>query len=253
MPDGVAFTSPPVREVELSVYFALIPELAASHLSGLREGWRDEYPRVAEEYPDRPWKPSEQTMDATMGLQGRFPCPLVTFSNDDGDAVAVQSDRIVRRWSIGPGGYPGFEKLREDLRSRLSDLTATFVTELDAAPQVVGASCRYINLIEGLDPARLALGLLTGWSADRPTIAGSFVGLHVHQDDELELDGCNLSITVEGSSDGDSLLRLTVDTDSDSETTEELGGLNRAHDVLVRKFLELTTKDQQDEWGRLWL
>lgn len=252
-PTDVRFAQPPVKVVELTIFFDQLEGLQASHLSQLREKWRGEYPQVAELAPSAPPRNNVTRPTISGPGSGTWPCPEVQFSTADGDeGLAIQNDRVIRRWYFGFKEYPGFAALSDDLLSRLDQFEHVLKTELGVQGLTfTGGQCWYVNEIENMNDDELAVGLLTGWSG---TVANTGVRrwsfLRLHKCDDVELDGCSLTATVDGNHEDSPVLILDSLTDDvrEGEGPREL--IDRAHGQLLREFMELTSEVQHEKWGK---
>lgn len=257
---GLEFTDPPVVSVALTVYFEPLENLQASHLSSLREQWKDHYPHLAELPPLRPRNRGGN--EAALVPLGSWPCPYVMFSSQDEQSfIAIQSDRFIRSWSFSANEdtvtvYPGFEQIREDLVQHFDEFKETVRAELDQEIVITGSECDYLNLLnDEMSFEQLMVGVTTKWSASIDTPVRSAVtygGVRLHLCDSEELEGCSVTLRLDVDSDGpmlgiESALGLS---ESDAATELELGGLDRAHEKLIETFLDYTSNQMHDKWGR---
>jgi hypothetical protein len=255
-----AFTDPPVVSVSLSVFFEPVESLQASHLSSLRERWKDHYPNLAELPPLRPRNRGGN--EAALVPIGAWPCPYIMFSSeDDQSSIAIQSDRFIRFWSFRPDesrpvGYPGFDEIRADLVRHFDEFRDTIRLELDQEVVLTGSECDYLNLLDEEMPAeQLMVGVTTKWATPvdaSTTTAVSYGGIRLHLCDTDELEGCSVTLRLDIDSDGPMLGIESGFELSDADDTPgvELGGLDRAHEKLIQTFLEYTSDDMQKRWGR---
>lgn len=240
----IRFERPPVREVALTVFFASVDALSVTALVPLLTEWQRNYPSIEETFPERPRR---LDTDAVRPLRSRWPCPLVTASDGTGNSVAVQSDRIIRRWAFSEGRYPGYNQLAAELEPRLQEL-AELCSTIGTPLVQEGASCEYRNEIDRFTSRQQAVGILTDWGdqASSPKILADFLGMHLH----FHVEDCSVYATINGA-DEEEQFTLLLESETDSETgNEPLGGLQRAHDALVSTFLQLTSEEQQREWGQ---
>jgi uncharacterized protein (TIGR04255 family) len=254
------FADPPVVSVSLTVFFEPVESLQASHLSSLRERWKDHYPNLAELPPLRPRNRGGN--EAALVPLGAWPCPYVMFSSeDDQSSIAIQSDRFIRSWSFkadekAVATYPGFEKIREDLVQHFEHFKETLRAELDQNVVITGSECDYLNLLDNeMPPEQLMVGVTTKWAAPVDTTASSGItygGVRLHLCDTDELEGCSVTLRLDVDSDGpmlgiESAFELA---DDDAVADVDLGGLDRAHEKLIETFLEYTSNEMQKNWGR---
>lgn len=254
------FLQPPVVSVSLTVFFEPVESLQASHLSSLRERWKDHYPNLAELPPLRPRNRGGN--EASLVPIGSWPCPYVMFSSeDDESSIAIQSDRFIRSWSFRAdrapsSAYPGFKEIRKDLVQHFEEFQRTLRAELSQELLITGSECDYLNLLDSeMPPEQLMVGVTTKWSAtvDAPvSSAVTYGGVRLHLCDADELDGCSVTLRLDVDSDGPMLgIESAYElSDDGSDAAVELGGLDRAHEKLIYTFLEYTSDEMQNKWGR---
>lgn len=256
----LVFTDPPVVSVSLTVFFEPVESLQASHLSSLREQWKDHYPNLAELPPLRPRNRGGN--EAALVPIGAWPCPYIMFSSeDDQSSIAIQSDRFIRFWSFSPAVtepaiYPGFEEIRADLVEHFDQFRDTLRAELDQEIVLTGSECDYLNLLKEMPAERLMVGITTKWATPVDTSTSTAItygGVRLHLCDTDQLEGCAVTLRLDIDSDGpmlgiESALELTEAEAADDEL--ELGGLDRAHQKLIETFLEYTSDEMQKRWGR---
>lgn len=255
----LTFANPPVVSVSLTVFFEPIESLQASHLSSLRERWKDHYPNLAELPPLR--QRNRGGNEAALVPLGSWPCPYVMFSSeDDQSSIAIQNDRFIRSWSfrVDEGTvalYPGFEKIRDDLAQHLDQFKEALRAELDQEVVITGSECDYLNLLDsGLSPEQMMVGVTTKWAmpVDAPTSSPIvYGGVRLHLCDADELDGCWVTLRLDVDTDGPMLgIESGFDPSDGPLSDAELGGLDLAHDKLIETFLEYTSDEMQEGWGR---
>lgn len=256
----LAFADPPVVSVSLTVFFEPVESLQASHLSSLRERWKDHYPNLAELPPLRPRNRGGN--EAALVPLGAWPCPYVMFSSeDDQSSIAIQSDRFIRSWSFRAdeevvATYPGFEEIRKDLVEHFEQFKETLRAELGQEVAITGSECDYLNLLDNeMPPEQLMVGVTTKWATPvEPPVASAITygGVRLHLCEADELEGCSVTLRLDVDSDGpmlgiESAFELS---DDDGAADVDLGGLDRAHEKLIETFLEYTSNEMQERWGR---
>jgi uncharacterized protein (TIGR04255 family) len=248
------FSDPPVRHVELTVYFKPIHALRVSHLSSLREAWKDDYPVVAELAPLRPRNRGGQEADVTPYREA-WPFPYVMLSSkDDSRSVAFQNDRFVVTWAFDEtdASYPGFEKISAHLRDLLGQLRDVVSAETEQDLDLTRSECWYLNELPDIPATELLVGVATRWhgSAGSSELPPShYSGFRLHIDDE-DHPTCGAEISLDIDNDGASLIiasRFDVEND---QAPDEVAGLTIAHDLLIRQFLAFTSPEMQKAWGR---
>lgn len=258
---SVAFTDPPVISVSLTVYFEPVEALQATHLSSLREAWRDDFPNVAELPPLRSRNRGGE--EASLVPIGAWPCPYVMFTTaGDESSIAIQSDRFICSWAFptgdAPSTYPGFQDIRARLVSHFTEFSETVRREVDRELTLTGSECDYLNLLDNnLSVEELMVGITTKWStrvSHAVSAAVSYGGVRLHLCNDDDLLGCtvNIKLDVDNDDDGPVLgISSFFDLPSEGEDADlPLGGLDRAHDRLIATFLEYTSDEMQQSWGR---
>ncbi|MFC5677788.1 hypothetical protein [Aeromicrobium endophyticum] len=183
-----------------------------------------------------------------------WPLPYLNFTReDDRGTLGFQSDRFVVSWSFSEGvnDYPGFDALAQDLESKLDQFIATVRRETGQEVSFSGSECVYRNAITEVSGEELAVGVLTRWSGMSSVTAlhTQYAGVRMHFCTDEDMEGCSVTLSVDVDDDGPS---LTLDSERDLEVDEQLplGGLQVAHDQLIRKFLEYTSDAMQKRWER---
>jgi uncharacterized protein (TIGR04255 family) len=251
--DVVRFDEPPVRSVQLCLYFDEVTALKTSHLSSLREIWRDDYP-VADELSPLPPRRSDAT--SRIIESDDWPMPYTSFTSEDsGAGLAIQGDRFCRTWSFTGDQYPGFDALLDDLAGKWSQFVDVVAREVGSRVKIVGASCLYANEFSGLQPGELSLGVLSSWTAPfSPTTRARYQGARLHYCDDPDLDGCAITISVDEQASDTPTLTLFVEVDAEEnphkDSSEGASLLRRAHSQLIRSFLSRTNAEQHQRWGR---
>lgn len=253
----VEFDSPPVKHVRLTLYFETVEDLRASHLSALRESWREQYPAVSEGPPSPGHELGEGTDSGLIGIDDSWTMPQITFSNPVTDRqIALQSDRFSIGWQFNTEQterYPGFEALRQELVDRFSEFLAEVESAVGARPVLAGAESRYMNEIEGIAGPALILGVLTGWQDCQAAEFGrsAYLGTRIHLEPSPERSNCTIVVGVDANGDDVPLLWIAVEHELSAEGRDTpLGGMDLAHEELVGTFLRITSDEQQRRWGR---
>lgn len=250
----VRFERPPVGHVHLTLLYALDAQLQVSHLSALREAWRSDYPRTRE----RPPSPADAGDEVRFVPRGSvWPFPYLVFSAAN-QSVVIERDKFALTWTFGGGErdeYPGYDALKLELTERFRQFSEALTEELAEAPRIVGSECHYQNDLPAEDPARMIVGILTKWETDIPPSLGPkdgvYEGFRQHStstlDDQVEIVA---GIDPMEGGPGAALFIETTRTDVDN-AEETLGGIDRAHRVLIDTFLGMTRPDQHQSWGRI--
>jgi uncharacterized protein (TIGR04255 family) len=257
------FDNPPLREVKLSLFFDAIRSLRTLHLGPLRAEWHDEYPKLSESAPLAPWqRPDPPSVVEFIGTGSNWPVPFCWFTNLRGDrALQLQSDRFIVSWRFDPdsGRYPGFVELRRELAERFDRFSKVVEAAVGQQPDVRQVEVEYSNLIAGIRPEELALGVLTEWQTRDLGIGRSinYLGLRVRYYESADSPGVGVLVGVDPAEGLDrpdetaeSASTLTLNADCQvAETDEYLAQISRCHDVIIMLFLRLTTSEMHEKWG----
>lgn len=255
---SVRFGRPPVQYVALTVYFEAIEGLQVSHFSSLRESWRSEYPETAELPPLRPRnRGGEET--AVVPIAQAWPFPYLMFSTaDDVETIAIQSDRFTKTWTFSPGAneYPGFDALSHDMEARFGQFLEAVNKETGQTVQPFASECLYRNSIDGWSAEELMVGIATRWEVQvvKPpaSLNAAYAGVRLHTRSDKDIPGCAVTLSLDVDEDG-SVLTLESDymPSDEIELHGRLGGIDVAHDNLIRKFVEFTNPEMHAKWGKL--
>ncbi|WDF33717.1 hypothetical protein PTW37_01950 [Arthrobacter agilis] len=246
------FATPPVKQVELTVYFRSDVTISASAIAPLNARWKSIYPSVAENPPLM----SEDVEDRFSFIgqtSSHWPIPFTRYTSEqERRSVAFQQDRFEVQWDFDDSEgspYPGFESLLQTLRTEFAAFTET-LKESSINLEVSGSRCHYENRLSGMSAAELAVGILTGWRGvpDQQADESGYVGIRVHACPTKDREDCSTLVAVDAQDDGDPSLAFFVSRKGPDN--DGLGGIARAHDELIDAFLRYTTDDQRNAWGR---
>ncbi|WP_157508686.1 hypothetical protein [Luteipulveratus halotolerans] len=249
------FENPPVRRTNLALRYEATGHVQASHVAPLRSLWRDAYPNVDEQVPT---PPSEGPQAIRLSGRGTtWPLARTTYSTSDGQrSIEFQGDEFGIAWEFSEdSSYPGFEELVRELEERLADFEKTLRDEAGISLVITGAECRYENVIDGVDVAGLATGVLTGWTG---TPGGhlpgaGYVGVRIHACADEDSHKCSSYLAVDGDVGDESIFSISVSRNVDSSEESTLGGMRDAHDELIELFVQYTSEEQREAWGRVEL
>lgn len=249
--DPVKFLKPPVRRVELTIYFDASDAVQASHVAPLSQIWKEMYPIVTEHAPTPPGDESSDNI-SVLNANSYWPIPFTRYSSEvDRRSVAFQRDRFEVRWNFDEESgapYPGFESLLATLRQEF-DVFSGVLHDSDLTLSIKKAECRYVNRIQGITAAQLAVGVLTDWqgSAGSQVDDSDYVGIRMHSHKEVSANRSFSSLVAVDKDDSDPTLSIFVTHMGDSE---ELGGIVHAHAELIQTFLRYTSAEQHIKWGK---
>lgn len=250
--DPVKFLKPPVRRVELTVYFEASDAVQGSHVAPLSRIWRETYPVVTEHPPLPPDdEPSENI--SVLNANSHWPIPFTRYSSVvDRRSVAFQRDRFEVRWDFDEESgspYPGFDSLLTTMQQEFGVFSG-ILAESDLSLHITKAECRYVNRIPGISAAQLAVGVLTDWqgSACAQADDSDYVGIRLHsRPGEKDDNNCSSLLAVDRKEDGDPALSIFV---THAGGPDDLGGIANAHAELIATFLRYTSEEQHRMWGR---
>lgn len=251
------FSSPPVRGVALTVFFAPIEGLLLTSLAPLVAEVRKGFPVVKERFPEMPWAYEDLDDDEPFPLpdSNTFPFPYLSFANGSGHSINFQSDRFRLTWSFSDDeDYPGFDELMSQLGEHLDHFVRHIDNELGAQLAVSHVAVRYDNEL-GAD-ASPAHVMLRAYGVNEGEFNLGSDALRLQEEtfhatipqfaDERIEDVYLISRRLE---DGTTLgLRSTARRlEPSNEDWREL--LIAAHDNLIEVFRRVTSPAQKSQWG----
>lgn len=247
----VRFERPPVNHVHLTLHFELDADLQVSHLSSLRELWRNNYPRTRERAP----LPRDES-DAVrfMGRHSVWPFPYLSFQSGD-RSIVIESNKFALTWTFGDGAdeYPTYANLRAELAARFDEFAATVAKEVEQAPRVTAAECQYYNQFADESLARVIGYVLTGGKVDLGSDADhadvDYQGFRRHVTANSNSRMVDVLIGVDAPDEPGAVELFIEATHYVRDGEYELGGIDIAHDVLIDTFIDCTRPDQQERWG----
>ncbi len=257
----VRFSRPPVRDVTLTIRFALDKRIQVSHLAGLREQWRSDFPETEELAPRAPINATDDREVRFIPPEGQWPFPELVYSNpDNGRRITVQQDRFALSWTFQRSTdeqqrdyYPGYLKLREDLRKRFELFQSTVSSEASAQFVYSSTECKYENVISGYSSVDFAVGILTGWRTDSgaPAIGDTdYSGIRLHQCANEESRNCSVLVGVDGERGSECQMFIEVERDLSADE-QPFDSLDIAHDALITTFLSTSNESLKNQWGQL--
>lgn len=248
------FDRPPVKQVFLRLNFKTDGHIQGSHVAPLRRLWESEYPVVNEETPT----PSMDELAggaAILPVGAKWPLPYTTFSSTDRDeTISFQGDTFELGWTFAADEarpYPGFNRLFASLSAKYKEFT-NLLEESGIVATITTARCIYVNKIEGMNAAELAVGLLTDWSAtvgsNLPKVG--YAGCRIHACADPAAHGCSSEVGADGDmEEQDSELTISVVRKADG-VDNQLDALRDAHEELDDLFVRFTPASLHDKWGR---
>jgi uncharacterized protein (TIGR04255 family) len=249
------FTTPPVREVSLTVLWEPLVGLLAADVGDLLGRLRNEYPKVRELPAMAPW--TERHIPGIQILAGDELPPYSWWMGDaeNNRLVRFQFDRLIFSWRHTPDGdpYPEYPTMRQELSSllaRVNDWLTDKSQSVTLADQIKRVQIDYINQVD-MTPMDLVCGVTTDWTGERrgalqtqsPNVTATWF---------IELDEPESSETaVRVKSDGlDGSILKIVSTSAKGATEEFSNCLDRVHKRSYDVFLSITSDELQRKWGR---
>ncbi len=249
------FDHPPVKQVYLRLRFRPDGHIQGSHVAPLRRQWEAEYPVVSEEVPTPNVEDSESGPELLVPGASRWPLPYTTFSSQDRDeTISFQGDSFELGWAFSAEEsrpYPGFDALFAALAAKYGEFT-TLLGEAGIKTAITSARCLYINKIDGMNAAELAVGMLTGWSGivSEQLPAVGYAGCRIHACADERSHGCTSEVGADGDmNETDSELTISV-LRRVQEGDDEWDALRAAHEELDELFVRFTPKALHEKWGR---
>jgi uncharacterized protein (TIGR04255 family) len=267
-----SFDRPPVAEVMLDVQLEPIGGLRAAHLGllseRLNEGGR-EYPVLEEYLPFEPvieqFEPQPSRPPFEVKVIDNPPVPRVFMSNQARTSILqVQADRFMYSWSrADPSAqYPRYPKLRDEF----TDLYTAYFSFLEdraiGQMRVRQVSLAYLNILpagEGwTSPAQIER-VVQMWHQGEAELLPEvedvrFLQRHLLKDEEGAYGRLYVGMEPTETPEGKPGLRLllTVRGRPRGEGLSGVGNfMDNAHEIIVRAFAAVTTKQMHELWGRV--
>jgi hypothetical protein len=250
----ITFAKPPINEVVIGIAFLPRQDFLVPHFGQFWAQIRGQYPKVAHAAPIFT-AGSQLVQDAVSGTW----LPRVWLvSDDDSRLVQLQQDQLYVNWRQTEEAkpYPRFPVIRDEF-NRVWDLFCKFLQkEMGAGPQPVRLEVSYINVIpqgEGWASVVDFGGVLRDfkWHPGQRYLPAP---LRYAANFEFEMDkGITLAAkTAMGRRlpDNNEVLRLELVAKSVISGEFDMSSLvERAHDIIVNAFKDLTTDAMhRDPW-----
>lgn len=259
---ALRFKNPPVRTVELSLYFDQV-ELKLTRIFPLIAALQENFPEAREEFAHLPWTIEAQDFDYPNFLpEGaeNFPFPFFTFADNEGRSVSFQDDRVVLRWEFDSSReYPGYEELIASLKTTFLKFESHATLPPSGKIQVRRVRAEYSNDTDSNIPWTVSQQVFSPTDPHVeanpiPELQGTNAGGLFHFDSDTLIAHVDFAAISNVSINTLSLRSTVHSSKSDEADSEEaldwIDALNFAHDRLIYCFSQLTTDDQQNSWGR---
>lgn len=251
----LAFESPPVRAVELSLFFEAVP-LKLTDLAPLVTALRADFPEATERFARMPWV-YENSPEAQPGFveegAGSFPFPWLTFSNNEGHSVSFQDDRFMLRWEFGDDRkYPGYTTLAPQLHAQFQNFVTHAEEHLAQRVEVVRARAEYENEMPehaAWSVAQQAYQLKTSSSPTKIDGLGSTSsgGLFHFEVNDLVT---HVEYAAISEAESNTLSLRSTTRIAESTVSSAVDTLDEAHRNLIACFGKLTSLEQHESWGK---
>ena len=251
-----SFELPPVIEVAVGVHFLQLPGLNTVALVRLADIWRERYPKIQEQPALPPAAPGGSQL--FMFQVGNSPPPqrFWLLTETESLLIQIQHDRLLLNWRKvkDDDPYPRYDQLRQDFSELWSDFTRYVVSGDYGAFQPILAEVSFFNripvssaaevpgAIAALNPDwRLDGHLATSLQIERAMVdaTGPFGQQNIVLGYRPELGNIQLEISS----------RVRIDAES-TDSAAILAALDKAHDVDVLTFDQITTENAHTAWGK---
>lgn len=248
----IRFERPPVRSVELTLYFDQVG-LKLTALAPLLSTLTESFPDVTERFAQMPWGLENSNELPPLIEEGSttFPFPSLTFANSEGHSISFQGDRLQLRWEFGEERtYPGYIQLRDALAQEFERFTAHVGESTGEDVHVKRVRAEYENTMStriAWSVAQRARGIDDNTDPQRIEGLGrlSSGGKFTFTDGELETAVDFAAVSHEDAG----RLSLRGTTAAGDDVLDALAALDVAHGHLLDCFATLTTSEQHDSWG----
>jgi uncharacterized protein (TIGR04255 family) len=263
------FDHPPVVETVLGVQFSPLAKFTNGHLGWywkryLGEEWSKSSDAPA--LPDQFETFDEQSRWSNTGLQlivepAAKPARLQVSNEGGGRMIQVQASRFLYNWQRRAAVYPSYDKMRGEFDRLFADFRR-FTTDAGLGDVVPNQwELTYVDHI----PRGMLWNSPADWDKVLPGIFAprwAFLGTRLESVGsewhcEIEPRRGRLHIVLQhvraGSASGPEVLQLQ--TTARGPVRKEQGwdldsGLRLGHDVIINAFLEMTSPQAQQAWGR---
>jgi len=248
--------TPPVDEIQLGVYFQTVHTMQSLTLASLRLAWIDEYPKLSEVTPRRPWQDDDDTVEL-VASGGAWPMPLCVLTSADGlRVVEIQNDRFTVAWSFDTStAYPGFSALSAEFLRMYAELESTIRDVISSELSAGRVSLSFVSPVGRLSATQLGLGILGGWQvAKTQARQADYAGIRIHYCSEDDNDtGVLVAVDPARKSDVEddqpgAILRIET-----SRFVESNKGLTDCftliHNAAMRSFMDLSSEEMRAEWN----
>jgi uncharacterized protein (TIGR04255 family) len=251
-----SFDHPPVIEVAVGVHFLQLPGLNTVALVRLADMWRERFLKVQEQPPLPPIAPGGSHLFTLEVGNSPPPHRFWLLTESESLLVQVQHDRLLLNWRKveDDDPYPRYGQLRQEFSQLWSEFTAIVLGGQFGAFQPTLAEVTFFNRIPVDSPAEVPgfiAALNPQWQLDGLG-ATSMQVERVLLDAETLFGRQNIALGYRSELgfiqlEVSSLVRIDAQS-TDSEAI--LAALDRAHDVDVLTFDQITTDEAHTVWGR---
>ncbi len=254
---SITFDNPPVSEVVIATYFAPpLDGFQSQHIGRLWERIKDRFPVVRQQFP--------MGFDHDVNPDEPFPMPLYMFvAHDDTTAARIEKNALLLNWRRRTNGaFPRFTSDIKPAFDRFYSEFETFLRTVVEIPELSIGLCElsYLNVVEQSDywnnsgdtekvfPTLSIPPLIEGTS-----ITPNFSCHFTHNIEDIQL-GVLIRNTVSQQNAEQQRLILEIKASGVFDGVPKSGvdeWFNKAHDMIVRCFLNITDRRVQEDHWRL--
>jgi uncharacterized protein (TIGR04255 family) len=251
-----SFERPPVIEVAVGVHFLQLPGLNTVALIRLADMWRARFLKIQEQPPLPPVAPGGNQPFTFEVVNSLPPHRFWLLTEDDSLLVQIQHDRLLLNWRKvkDDDPYPRYDQLREVFSELWSQFSGVVLDGQFGVFQPTLAEVTFFNRIpvsSAAEVPRFIAALNRHWGLDG-------LGATSLQAERALLDGDTLSgrqnIALGYRPElGSIQLEISSLVRVDAQSTESegiLAALDKAHDIDVLTFDQITTDEAHAIWGK---
>ena len=253
--DRVMFDRPPINEVVIATYFdPPLADLRSQHIGLFWEEIREDFPVVRQQIP--------VGVGPDIGPDEPFPMPRYWFiAGNEINLLQIQKNAFMLNWRRrGQNRYPGFQEIKLDFDGLYSKFEGFLGSVVGISEAPIGlCELTYIDTIEECDywrgpgdTTKVIRSFLIPL-ADSDMSVYDFDCRYTYQSEEGVSLSTRIWTMIRPGEAGRHALGLEM------KAIERFGGVpktgtddwfGRAHDSMLRHFLDITSSDiQREHWG----
>ena len=257
------FENPPINEVVIGTYFSPLNDFRSEHIGLLWQEMKQEFPAVQQRFPTGPISESTFTHSESVDEEV-FPMPRYWFiGRDDVNVLQVQKNAFMLNWRRREEGYTHFWEGIKPIFDKYYDAFSNFVyRELNFAElNVEFFELTYVNIIpktEEWEGPENPQRTIPSFSVPVPGIEHSGhadfscnFGYSIADDLHLNIGLRSGQPAVESNPPILMLELKAIGPQDENSKSDPDEWFQRAHDVIARAFLNLTSQEIQEQlWKR---